>query len=558
MSGKCCPAKGPPLPETLEDGGEREGGGWGKSLPLLAGGGDSTIARFLRVVKRAPNFFRPAPNPAPRHPTGPPPPAVPTFSTTPSHPPLTHRRPKDIPASSVRPATTLLDWAQTHFTPIHTLMPQLPPSFQRLREAVRPYYLRHVYFPLCPDRRPPEFLCCWHAPHEFQHRPTSLDIPPPDSSHPDVLFLPMTDWHHRLQRTQHLALALAGLGHRCFLLNPHLGREYAAAPWRRRPPALAQLQSRVFEIHAPLPAEPVFHHRLLRPAEFLALADSIHWALHRAGVRRLAIVVSLPTWLDCALLLRQRWTAPMVYDCHDWLAGFSNMPRALVDAEPRCMQQADAVIFSAASLQDRFCQESPSLAAKAFLLRNGVPDWPTPPGERTAAPVAGYVGALEEWFWTEAVAAAAQALPEVRFLLAGTASAPVRRALGGFPNVELRGEVPHHDVPNLLEQCRVGLIPFRGQLIHYTDPLKVYEYFHHGLPVAAGRMPELDRFGDLVHQASTPEGFVEALKISLSESDPARDAARRRFARQARWRHRAESLSRLLAQVAEHRSHASS
>lgn len=436
-------------------------------------------------------------------------------------------------------------------------MPNPRSLLDGLREAVRPFYLRHIYFPMRPDRRPVEFARCWEVPHEFRGGPPRLEIPPAGPAQPDVLFLPMTDWHHRRQRSQQLALALAALGRRCFLLNPHLGREYPSAPWRSRPPALARLGERVFEIHAPLPSEPVFHHRLLDGRESRAVADSIDWALERAGTRRLDIVSSLPTWKDCARELRRRRHATLVYDCHDWLAGFPNMARALVGAERRCMEDADAVLFSAASLQERFCRELPPLAAKAFLLRNGVPEWPAPAAGRAGAPVAGYVGALEEWFWTEAVAEAARALPEVRFLLAGEASAAVRRALGGFANVELPGEVPHDSVPDLLGQCRVGLIPFRGELIPYTDPLKVYEYFHYGLPVAASRVPELDRFGDLVYQASTPAGFVEALRAALAENDPAREAARRREAGAATWRCRAEALAECLAKAGSGRAHGS-
>lgn len=98
MSGKRCPAKGPALPATLEDGGEREGGGWGKSLPLLAGGGVFTIARFLQVVKRAPNFFPARPQPRPTSPHRPTPscrpnlPHYPLPSTTHTPPPEGHPR----------------------------------------------------------------------------------------------------------------------------------------------------------------------------------------------------------------------------------------------------------------------------------------------------------------------------------------------------------------------------------------------------------------------------------------------------------------------------------
>jgi glycosyltransferase involved in cell wall biosynthesis len=428
-------------------------------------------------------------------------------------------------------------------------MPLPIPPIERLRESLRPFYLRHVYFPLRPSRRPPEFLRCWEPPHEFEGSPPRLDIPPPHPQLPDVLFLPMTDWHHRLQRSQRLAIALAQLGRRCFLLNPHLGREYPQSPWRRRPPALAQLDARVFEIHAPLPAEPVFHHRLLAPSESRAIADAIHWTLHRAGTQQLDILFALPTWKDCALELRRRWQALIVYDCHDWLAGFPNMAPAIAAEEPEALRIADAALFSASSLLRIFTGAQPELAARSFLVRNGVPGWPPAETARSEAPVAGYIGALEQWFWTEAVAEAARAMPQVRFVLAGAPSPRVRRALSHLPNVELPGEVSPAQVPALLRQFRIGLIPFDGELGAYTDPLKIYEYFHFGLPVVTSPLPELDRFGGLVRHAETPSGFVQAIRDAMAEHDPALEEARRAEARAATWSRRAEELNRILLET---------
>lgn len=419
----------------------------------------------------------------------------------------------------------------------------------RFRETLRPFYLRHIFFRLWPSRRPLQFERCWQTPHEFKGGLPCLDIPPPHPILPDILFLPMTDWHHRLQRTQRLAMALARLGKRCFLLNPHLGREYPSAPWRSRSPALAMLDERIFEIHAPLPAEPVFHHRLLSPAESRTVADSIHWALQRSLVRNLDIVFALPTWRDCALELSRRWNAPVLYDCHDWLAGFPNMAAEITALEAEALAAADAALFSASALQTAFVQAVPNVAPRSYELRNGVPDWPPAPKKRTPNAVAGYVGALEEWFWTDAVAAAAQAMPEVRFVLAGAPCPKVRRSLERFPNLTLLGEVPPEKVPDLIAGFRAGLIPFRGPLAPYTDPLKVYEYFHAGLPVVTSPLPELDRFGQLVRQASTVTGFVQALREALAENDPSLEESRRAEARAARWIRRAEQLQAILAEV---------
>jgi len=92
-----------------------------------------------------------------------------------------------------------------------------------IKEWIRSYYLRLIYFPLFPRARPHYFKDAWRYPRSKVSKRAR------DGR--QFLFLPMTDWHTRIQRSQHLALSLAKLGHDSIYLNPHLGREYRY-PWR--------------------------------------------------------------------------------------------------------------------------------------------------------------------------------------------------------------------------------------------------------------------------------------------------------------------------------------
>ena len=82
----------------------------------------------------------------------------------------------------------------------------------RLKELVRPYYLRWFYFPLFQKGRPPEFRECWKYPYQAFTDPAQVRLPL--SNRPDLLFYPMTDWHTRTQRTHQLVRAFAQLGFR--------------------------------------------------------------------------------------------------------------------------------------------------------------------------------------------------------------------------------------------------------------------------------------------------------------------------------------------------------
>lgn len=412
---------------------------------------------------------------------------------------------------------------------------------EECRELIRPYYLRWVYFRLLPDALPRSFSQCWDS-----SEPQPPDSADADPEKRDFLFLPMSDWHDRLQRTQQLALQLSSAGHRCFLLNPHLGRQFPQSPARPRPVRITQLRERIREIHVALRREPVFHHRLLTPAESNELGEAIALVLRQAGVKRLAIVCCLPTWMDAARLVATSFDCRIVYDCHDWLAGFGNIGASIVAAEPAAMAHADAVVFSSPRLHSRFCLLDSSLAAKSSILGNGVPPWTPVESPRSASFTVGYVGAIERWFDTEAVEAAARCMPGVRFLIAGHCPDPVSLRLRQFQNVELLGEIDHSSLPRFLAGLRVGIIPFRPEeLIHYTDPIKLYEYFHFGLPVVASSALELAAGGDLVYPSSSPDSLVRQVYRALVEDDPAKEQARRRLAANAAWSERGKTLVRV-------------
>lgn len=418
----------------------------------------------------------------------------------------------------------------------------------RLVERLRPYYLRLLLFRLFPASKPPSFSQCWDYPY-LELKPDEsgpLPVAPVQGDRPDVLFLPMTDWHSRIQRTQQLAIALSSLGHRCFILNPHLGRQFAATPTAHRPTRIAFLPERITEIHIALPGEPVFHHRLLRAGESELLRREVVQVLRRCGTSRLIVVASLPTWAECAALLKDDFPGVSVYDCHDWLDGFSNMSPEIASHEPKAMEEFDAVLFSSLRLQEEFRQLAPVTVRTGMLLRNGVPPWPPFSGPRAAEKVVGYVGAIEDWFDADMLESTARALPGVRFRLAGRAPASLIRRFRPISNVELLGEVPNSDLPALLATFRAAIIPFRPtRLIHFTDPIKIYEYFHFGLPVVTTCSPDCAEHAELVYYGGSRQGFERAIALALAEEDGSKESRRRSLASRATWVLRGRQLADL-------------
>jgi Glycosyl transferases group 1 len=411
---------------------------------------------------------------------------------------------------------------------------------EKMKELLRPYYLRWVYFRLFPARRPESFVAPWR--YRFGRFPAPrLEPPPPVANLPDLVLFPMTDWHARLQRTQHLTRAFARLGHRCLYVNPHLGRQFETTPLFDRASRLVSLEENIWELHVRLPREPVFHHRLLTSDESCSVAAAVRQALDWMGTRRAVLLASLPIWLHPAQLLRDLLGWPLVYDCHDLLAGFANMAPEIVNAESQALQSADLVLFSSPRLAELFAAGKPFL-----LLRNAVDfaHFASVPAASDGQPVAGYVGALERWFDVAALHAAASATPNCCFLLAGRVENPRIEALRALSNLEFLGEVPYARLPEIYARFRVGLIPFLiNELTLATNPIKLYEYFSRGLPVVTAPLPEVEAFGDLVYPATSPAAFAAQLRCALAEDDPGRRARRVCIARQESWSARATLLA---------------
>jgi hypothetical protein len=163
----------------------------------------------------------------------------------------------------------------------------------------------------------------------------------------------------------------------------------------------------------------------------------------------------------------------------------------------------------------------------------------------------GYAGAIDSWFDADAVGYAARARPHWRFELIGRVENPAVAALADLPNVHLAGEVPFAELPQRLSMVTAAVIPFRlNPLIQATDPIKAYEYLACGLPVVASRMPELERFGNLISFYETPADFVAQLDHATAPQSPAKQTSRRQFVSNETWEARGEKLAALAENLA--------
>jgi glycosyltransferase involved in cell wall biosynthesis len=207
-----------------------------------------------------------------------------------------------------------------------------------------------------------------------------------------------------------------------------------------------------------------------------------------------------------------------LYRLSDDTGSFPDTPKSYRALEEEALARVDCVIATAASLAERASR----LCERTLLLPNGVDGGrffglakrPEAGGQRRRLGRIVYVGALDSWFDWRTIQALARALPEVQLLLAG----PIRMDVSwarGFTNILLPGAVDPEEVPRLLCESDVGIIPFvDSPLTRSIHPVKLYEYFAAGLPVVASNLDEIRRIGSPAVLARSEAEWVEGVQAA--------------------------------------------
>lgn len=234
----------------------------------------------------------------------------------------------------------------------------------------------------------------------------------------------------------------------------------------------------------------------------------------------------------------------VVYDDIDHVAGGQMLAlrRGYVAAlEAAAMRRADLVVSAGWRLGEHRRQTT---GRAVQVIPNGADQalFAAALDRRPHPPTLVYVGHLEAVRGVDlairALPAIAARVPGVRLLVIGDGDSryveglrALAVAMGVADRVELRGPLPHDQVPHVLAESDLGLATFRlTPLGAFAFPLKVIEYMAAGVPVLCTRGTEAEQIlirhpaGRAV--AFTPEALAEAA-IELLTDRPAYAAAQR-------------------------------
>lgn len=244
----------------------------------------------------------------------------------------------------------------------------------------------------------------------------------------------------------------------------------------------------------------------------------------------------------------------LVYDCMDDYKSILPFARHFIAREEEKLLGICHVLTCSSEALMKVLEQYPHLPARCKVINNGVNSTLFDIHSVTAHPIdlpwliangrkrACYVGTISHWLDVDALAEAADKLPQVDFYMVGPAAQGIDlNRLSGLQNVHFTGSRPAAEVPHILAQCHVALLPFKlCDTTLAVNPVKLYEYLSMGRPVVAVRYNETERFGPPVYTYGEG-GFIECLRQVLDmpplDTDEAAD-----FCRKNDWHARVEEF----------------
>jgi len=169
---------------------------------------------------------------------------------------------------------------------------------------------------------------------------------------------------------------------------------------------------------------------------------------------------------------------------------------------------------------------------------------------RLPRPIVGYTGGLHRYIDFGLLVEVARAIPDGSLVLVGPVVTDVPAALRARHNVHFLGIRPVTQLPDLVMDFDVALIPYaRTAFMETVFPHKLHEYFALGRPVVSTDLPEVVKLGlppSTIAIGRDTREFVDLVRRAIDEDSSGAAEERIALARTRDWRRIVMEMAELI------------
>lgn len=174
-----------------------------------------------------------------------------------------------------------------------------------------------------------------------------------------------------------------------------------------------------------------------------------------------------------------------------------------------------------------------------------------------------YTGHLYSWKGVDTIFTASRVFPAdmLLYIVGGTDADIAKRkmlsAKRGLANIVFTGRKPHREIPLWLCAADVLVIPNTAKeeiSLHFTSPMKLFEYMASDTPVVASRIPSIEHIADeksvWFFEADNSASCMRAIAEALAKPHEASEKARRakEIVQRYTWENRAGAIIRFITE----------
>jgi len=283
----------------------------------------------------------------------------------------------------------------------------------------------------------------------------------------------------------------------------------------------------------------------------------IQWAIDKVGIQEYALVNAFQPFLGLGLVDKLKQKA-LIYYCYDEIEKARWLGKHGGEVEKKYLQNIDSLVTSSFALAEK----KSKFAKSTITITNGVDynafNTSQVKNEANSIPTVGYTGSIDERFDTDLMVKVISKLRDLHFVFVGRlVNKEAYHRLKSYPNVNFKEAVAPQQVPEVMKNFDVGIIPYvKNELTQCVYPLKVNEFFAMGLPVVMTPFAELHDLKDKVFLEATADEFGNAIRAAIQYHDEVSRRQNKEFAKRQDWAYKAKQLSEHIDEVVNHKAKA--